>query len=84
MYWEVIGRHGLGLKKITPNPPPPPPPPSQNGVIKFNFLYFAVYLQNYCRTSYKLHWIILTFEPRDVAFCPLLTFQGISYDPKWV
>ena len=42
MYWKVIGNHGVGFQKS-----------HQTGVMKLNFLYFEVYLQDYSLKSNK-------------------------------
>ena len=74
MYWEVMGSQGLGFQKslqiFTLSTP--------LMVIKFNFLCFEVYLQNYCLKSYKtlLNYPSGLFKPRDVAFFSLPAYQG--------
>ena len=66
----------LAIERQCPsNLPPAPPPQGQTGVIKLNFMYFAVYLQNYCLKSCKssLNYSSELFKPNDMA---ILAFQG--------
>ena len=86
MYWKVIGNHSLGFQKSLQILSLNRKLFDKTGVIKLNVLFSAVCLQNYCLKSYDtlLNYAPGLFKPKDLAFCPLLAFQGQFYDPKWV